>query len=412
MYRGTPTSHLRRTLAIAAGAAAIATTLAPPAHAALDTESVNASTVAFGTVRSESGVPLSGVGVYLIAERINDPSPGNAITMPVLDADVTDSLGHYTLDLPETFNGSAIVDPSTGLATFNVMVHGPDLDTLATVETALVGAAKSGQRSKPEHAHRITFGGAVAKKAEVESWSEVAADFVDTMPSDPTVVYPAVDDGGDDYSGKVAKAFVTLVRGFGGRWTAVGAWFSNTTGVNATFAYANGATSSLGVAVSDTAVGGFHAESTHTESSTNGQGFARLRGPQSVLFRTLFTYKEFKYRLCGGRPPGPACFGTVYKVEPVGWRGGGDIQQTGNPGGFAHYCVPEPPGGSWHRTDSKAITWTNGVSLKQAIGIDLSSQTGYTSEATLDINFPEGGHQLCGRGAYPGRTPYLLMARA
>jgi hypothetical protein len=411
MYRGNSRQRALVALAAVVSAATAAATFIQPALAAPDTETVTPFTVAFGTVQSESGVPVAGASVYLVAERSDQPSPGRPVELPVVAEDVTDATGDYILNLPPDFVRAGAVDPSTGLATFDVIVHSDELDTLAAVETPLVNEpAKAGRHARPRRAHRVDFGGALAKTEPVDSWSEAAADFVDTQPSAPTVVYPQTDDGGGAYDGKVAKAFVTVVRGFGGRWTAVGAWFSNTRGVNATFDYSNGASSSLGVGVSDTAVGGFHADSTQTESTNSAQGFPTKYGEQSILYRTLFTYKEFKYRICGGRPPGPACFGVVYKVEPVGWRGGSDIQQTGNPGDITK-CVPELNNARWHRGDTQAITWTNGVSLKVAIGIDLSSQTGYTSQATLDINFTEGGHQLCGRGSFPGRTPYVLMAR-
>jgi hypothetical protein len=400
-------------LAISTTSLVVATSLLPAGSDAA-TGSVTPSTVAFGTVTSASGTPLAGIDVSLIADRVTMPRPGTTAELPVLAVDVTDASGHYTVDLPADFTGANAVDPSTGLVTFDVIVHGEGINSLATVETELATTTtKSGRVSRPRETTRVDFGGSTSKADVVDPLSEAAADFVDTTPPpDPVVVYPPVDDGGDSYTGKTQKAFVTVVRDFGGRWTAVGAWFSDTTGVNATFDYSTAASSSLGIGVSDSAIGGFHAEGTHTESTSSTQGYPTVHGDQSVLFRTLFTFKEFQYRLCGGRPPGPACQPSIYKVESTQWRGGSDLQQTANPGGFAGWCVPEVRDARWHRGDTKAITWTNGVSIKSVVGIDLSSQTGYSREATLDINFAEGGHRLCGRGDFPGGTPYLLMAKA
>ena len=49
-------------------------------------------------------------------------------------------------------------------------------------------------------------------------------------------------------------------------------------------------------------------------------------------------------------------------------------------------------------------TWTAGASLKAfGYGIDLSSQDGYTTDASLTYNFRKGDYPAyCGVGGYPG----------
>lgn len=369
------------------------------------------STLTFGTVTSPSGVPVVGAHVALIAEPVAMPNAGKSIDLVDLATDVTDPHGNYTLNLPADFTGAGVADPGTGLITFDVLVDGDGINTLTTIETT-VTPGTSASAASANTLTRANLRGrtwATASSTATDPNSELAADFTDTTPApDPVVSYPEVDPSTtfDPNAVTAPFALTQVVKNFGGRWVAVGAWFSSTTGVNAQFAYTNGASSSLGIGVSLSGeFGSFHAEGTHSESTTATQGFPTFFHRQSLLDRTLFTYKEFEVRQCYKE-----CLAPTYKVVATAWRGGSDIQQVSTPSGFTN-CVPEVKGSSWHRTNTAAITWTNGVAMANVIGIDLSTQTGYTNEATLDIGYTEGGHRLCGYGGFPGGTPYLLMAR-
>jgi hypothetical protein len=59
---------------------------------------------------------------------------------------------------------------------------------------------------------------------------------------------------------------------------------------------------------------------------------------------------------------------------------------------------------SWSRSNTEAITWSNGVAIGKVIGIDFSGQTSFNTNASQQINFTEGGHLLCGRFSAPGVT--------
>jgi hypothetical protein len=72
--------------------------------------------------------------------------------------------------------------------------------------------------------------------------------------------------------------------------------------------------------------------------------------------------------------------------------------------------VKKTAGSSWDRTNTRASTWTNGVAIAKVIGIDLSTQTGYTTQATQHIVYQQT-RRLCGWQQDPGLTPGLLMAR-
>jgi hypothetical protein len=369
---------------------------------------ISTSTLAYGTVTNAAGAPVAGARVTLEADPTTMPTTSSELNVPVLATDTTDSLGHYTLSLPSSFTAAGDVNPGTGLVSYNVLVDGPGVHTLSTFDNVPPGAASL---SKTSSLRRSNLSPTAVTTDVIDPNSEAATDWTDTSTPDPIISYPEVDFGAtyDPFAASSTSAFtnIQLIKNYGKHWDAVGAWFSDTGGVSADFYYGNGASSSLGVGVSATGkFGSFHASGTHSESTSATQGYPARTGPRQLLYLTEFIYKLYRYQDCA---PKSGCAPVYYKTVATGWAGGGQLQHTSTPSGINN-CVPEPNGGYWDRTSSKAITWTNGASLSGAIGIDLSIQTGFTTDAHNHITFTEGGHRLCGRGNPPGLTPYVLRA--
>lgn len=355
------------------------------------TAAVGSTTLTFGTVTTPNGAPVAGASVTLTADPVTLPAPGYSMQIRTIDVQTTDANGHYILSLPAGFSGTGLTDPDTGKINFDVIVHAPQIDTMSAFSAAVSGAT-------PSKLQRTNFAGTSATTTTVDPSSEAVAQFTETQPEDPTINY------GEPPLEKLDGDYVTVVKDYGRRWTAVGQWFSNATAVTGDFRYTSGADSELGIGVSATGkYGSFSAGGTQSQGWDIGLGYPTNAGQGGWLYRTRFHYKLLRYNHCykGG------CLVT-YKAEPTALAGGESIPSVQNPGGMDN-CNPYPDGADVDINYSRAITWTNGVNTGGAIGIDLSSRTGYTSGAHLTIHF-NSNRRLCGRNDI-SLNPYILMAR-
>lgn len=347
-------------------------------------------TVTKGIVTNVAGDPVPGATLLLSPDRPTPPRPGETDETPILDTTVTASDGSYALQLPESFTGAGYTDSATGLVRFNVFVTGPVSD-LGVFEMR-IGA--------PAARMDLQAGTDDAAPTNPEAYGDVP--FTDNSNLDPIVEY-----ADDSRCGPADGICKNLVKDLGRRWVVVGSRHSTVDRVRADFRYGNGANSSLSIGFSQSGnFGTFELGSEQTEESTATVGFPTVGGKNdfSSYDRTLFRYKLFHYRSCPSFSP---CNNLGYKAEPVGWAGGVD-QVHGLIIPNINKCVPAPEGSTFERTNSTAITWRAGASLVGAIGLDLTSRTGYSSNAYLHFEF-NANRSLCGR-QFPGQNPYILKA--
>ncbi|MFE2432657.1 hypothetical protein ACFXJ5_38845 [Streptomyces sp. NPDC059373] len=224
-----------------------------------------------------------------------------------------------------------------------------------------------------------------------------SADASDTDTSDVTTA--AADAG-------VSKAcHSTLVKDYGARSDIVGQSYSATTGVTHTFTYVSGADSSLGVGVSASGTyGSFKVDGTSSKSSSASESFPTYGNNKGVYYKTGFHYGKYKI-LCGSR----AGIYTYYKVKAISFAGGATTSSASIP--TAKLCVTQNADTTFVENTSTAITWTDGLEISDYIGIDLSTETGYTKSAELTYHFNKK-RRLCGTGDYPGGTPHRIVARS
>lgn len=76
----------------------------------------------------------------------------------------------------------------------------------------------------------------------------------------------------------------------------------------------------------------------------------------------------------------------------------------------ASYCASQVAGATITKQSTAALTWSNGLNIDYYLGIDLSTQTGYTSTAKLTFKF-NAARRLCGTHDSPGGTPRRLVAK-
>jgi hypothetical protein len=175
---------------------------------------------------------------------------------------------------------------------------------------------------------------------------------------------------------------------YGPRWDIVGQVYTGY-GNSGDFHYGAGQSSELGAATSASETcGSFHGSGSYSKSSSTTIDFPTQTDTHNVYMRTQWDYRKY-YVSC------------VYGV------GGTSITSSARP--TANYCFSYAPGSKFTKNSTKAITWTNGLNIGRAIGIDLSTETGYTSTAQIACSFRLQS-TLCGVSAYPPNTAYQIVA--
>lgn len=200
--------------------------------------------------------------------------------------------------------------------------------------------------------------------------------------------------------------FYTWEADYAPAWDLVGQLYISTTGATGTFTYTTGSSSTLGVGVSNSGMfGSFNASGTSTKSSTTTIGFPTVTSNQGRYFDTQFRYSRFGVSYCW--PPGCTVF--QHSARATAFIGGTRTRSVTAPS--ATYCTSYQAGSSFTKESSTAVTWSNGFEGAGIIGINLSSRTGYTSQAKVYFYF-SSTRQLCGTSGYPTLTPRQLVVKA
>jgi hypothetical protein len=194
----------------------------------------------------------------------------------------------------------------------------------------------------------------------------------------------------------------------------VGQWFSTLKGVEQTWKYSEGASSSLGSATSMTGrVGSYEKSQTYARSTNATVTFPKARGKVGKYYRSYFSYAKYAHVYCDE----VACGTFKYSIRPYKWERGTQVIS-----GIPQFkvdrdnCSRYAPD-SWDTSGgSTAITWTNGVSVggdlagDLGLNVSLSARTGFTSHAENVIHFNRRG-LLCGKYGPLSGSPRVLAAR-
>jgi hypothetical protein len=169
----------------------------------------------------------------------------------------------------------------------------------------------------------------------------------------------------------------------------------------ATVTYTYGADSTVGVGFSLTGeYGSYEQSGTTTTSSTATVGFP-VQGPYTVeTMRTNFGWKNWKTE-CWER----GAYWKAYYLRPYEFQGGVIQAQSATP--VANYCHSYPAGSYLIRTSGTAYTFSQGVKVGSVIGIDLTSRTGFASNASLRYDMLRSG-RICGTDTYEGSAKRIV----
>lgn len=198
-----------------------------------------------------------------------------------------------------------------------------------------------------------------------------------------------------------ANSAYTRLRNLGPKATLVGGLFSTGgTGWSGTFEYSKGQSSEIGVAVSGSgSAGSFSASGTNSVSSTVSIGYPAFSTHGSRYYRSNFNYGYYKVSYVTDHQ-----VISYYQVRADGFNGGATVNSYSTATAFT-YCDWYLPGSHFVKDRNKASIWTNGIGLPAPAGIGVSTQTGYSSTAKIDITMASNhGHYICGRKDHAGKA--------
>lgn len=199
---------------------------------------------------------------------------------------------------------------------------------------------------------------------------------------------------------------VDVVRDFGLRKFMVGTLDNYTPNKPAKLTLSAGRDITTGVGVSAEKYAGFSQSGAESVCSGVSIAFAPLKTTGHKYVRS-YAHMIQSCEYWAGTVPH-----YYYRVHAKSIAGGAAISDYSGPGISTAYCTPVPSGGHvMEMTRSHSTTWTNGLSLKYYIGIDLSSQTGYSMSAKHTTTFLTAG-RWCGVRGYPSETPGRIFSLA
>ncbi len=343
-----------------------------------------------GAVTDFQGEPVADAPVLVHAERVTEE---RRTVQPLLGATRTDEDGCYFVPLRAGRALAGLADIS-GWVNLQVTLQRPDGLEMVNLP------------------HRLVMRHGKARFPAVHQSFGLQADQGRRTPH----VGVVPDRGPLPVDTDAALKYVVLkrVKTYRKRPVLVGQWFSTLKGVEQTWRYSEGASSSLGSVSSMTGkVGSFEKSQTYSRSTTATVTFPKARGKVGKYYRTYFSYARYAHVYCDGVD----CGVFKYSVRPYKWERG--TQVISNIPQFKvdrDNCSRYAPD-SWDTSGgSTAITWTDGVSLGTELAgdigvhVSLSARTGFTSDAENVVHFNRGG-LLCGKYGPLSGTPRILAAR-
>ena len=202
----------------------------------------------------------------------------------------------------------------------------------------------------------------------------------------------------------------TYVQNLGQRRTIVGRSYTTATGAWQQLTISSGTSSELGVGISASgAYGSFSSAGTESKSSSTSVQFPQLSG--WYQYYGWFTYGKYS-KWCYPVYDPSKKYVYQYAVRPVtgGMNGAAYVSLGSAPA--ANYCTRFDPGAKSTMSSTTARTFSNGVELSDAIGIDLSSRTGYTASQTLvSKNSSSSRKDICGVDSPIADVPGLVRVK-
>lgn len=322
-----------------------------------------------GLVTDHAGHPVAGATVILFP-LLRNPKKGTVV--PPLARTVTGANGRYVLHLPTALDSSLANKWTRGALNLHIMVFYPN-------------ASGSWFVPIPAGQHATASAASITLRAVAETY---VSDLPDDAPPNGSC---------DAASSPKSIGPVAQIVGYKSSLDPklISAEFSYSTGYSVT--------TGGGLSYSGT-YGSVSGDGTTTTSDTETIVYKPLPGAGSNYYEadSVWTWQKFQCFHPGGHGGG---YWTnewyLYENAVGGSRG-----TPGAPAVKAGYCYSSTDLESVTEDRSTEKTWAQGADLK-ALGVDvnLSSQDGYTTDASLTYNFNVKARDYppyCGVGGYPG----------
>jgi hypothetical protein len=142
-----------------------------------------------------------------------------------------------------------------------------------------------------------------------------------------------------------------------------------------------------------------------SQESTAAVAFPIVSGTNKTEWYSGFHYREHLYN----------CSDTTgahlyYQEQADSFAGGtASVTPTGYPP--APYCTNYLAGSDFFSGSKTQATYSTGARTSGAIGINLSVQTGFSTDLQVHYHFADA-HRLCGANDYPGGQPKRVRAES
>jgi hypothetical protein len=367
-----------------------------------------------GVVTEGRGGPLAGAPVMVHAV-VDGPAP--RAELPLLGWTRTDDDGCYHVALRAGRALASAADPY-GVVNLTVTLQRPDGLEIVNLPRRLVardGAPRLQRVDAPRASLRLAKAAVAGRGAVTGALHQSFGPQADAARASADVgVAPDRTPLPVRTDAPLTSTIVKRVEVFGKRPVLVGQWFSTLKGIDQTWKYTEGATSTLGSLLKVLGPGSHYEKSqTYAKSTSATVTFPPAHGRVGKYYRTYFRYARYAHIYCD-----PVACGTVgYTVRPYKWeRGTQVISHIPHFRVKGRYCSKYAARSRDESQGSVAITWSDGVSvggdLAAEIGanVSLSSRTGFTNEAQNLVVFGRRG-RLCGKYGPLSGSPRILAAR-
>lgn len=341
-----------------------------------------------GTMIDESGSAVSSAQVVMLAWPTSDElaslAPGDAVPTAIVGNGFTDAAGQFKVRL-DTAAARTWLSKRPSEDTLDVQITSTSDAGVASTSMSIPIRSRLGIKTitpqLPLSAQDFTTelaGNSMWRPAVPLERGSVGLDLV--AQGAPAAAAPSAPYGG----------CMNFVRSLGRRPVTLTALSGTSSQWSSEYEYAEGQSSTLGIGFSyEGTKGTFKGSGTTSRKAGVTAGWGENAGSTgSREYRTRWEYGLYYGTGCSPRGV------SYYQVKPIKWTG--ETEMKGSPEVYnASHCSSVAKGGYAKFEKQKQSTMSGGVSISSIIGINLSAQTGFSSNGRLTIRFKKQG-QLCG----------------
>ena len=350
----------------------------------------SAPALAQGHLVDSKGAPVSRATVILFPVPVK-PKVGDKLTP--LARTTTDASGSFTVRLPAERDALLTSPRSAGAMNLLVMAFTPG--GVAEWYYSLPAASKSGRAGSAVTTAGTGAASIPSAKLVVLPVSAKALTAHRAASATTSAAQPSA-------SASPAGCGIIDVQQISPVPVVVGMNESGASDVRASFSYGTSASMTLGTAVSSSGVvGTFSVAGTTTQMSGGKFTFTGLNGVGNNHLEGDGVYDEVEnYCNIGGN------FAATWSLQQEGVAG--EYGTPGTPSISVGKCITSVPLSSNTFVQGTQQTFSAGVQLSvKGWGINLSSQDGWTKEASITYTMTTHGHPICGQSGFPGINGYI-----